>query len=341
MLFDTPVYFAFLLLVVLVYWCLKRRSQNLFLLFASYFFYAWWDWRFVGLLMGSTLVDFFVAKAIERAGRSKSRKPLLLLSLAVNLGILAIFKYFNFFVDSAVSALSHLGLQDVAAPAVKVILPLGISFYTFQEIAYVVDVYHRKGCAFCDRLRTLCESVPAPDFRSNSTPTSPARSGAERWYAQSVRFFDGIMLIVFGLFRKCVIADNFATVANAAFRGELGHGFGASALASVAFAFRIYGDFSGYTDLARGSAKLLGFEFMVNFRQPYLAASLRDFWRRWHISLSTWLRDYLYVPLGGNSGGRLQTTRNLMTTMLLGGLWHGANWTFLVWGGDSRSSTCH
>jgi alginate O-acetyltransferase complex protein AlgI len=336
MLFDTPVYFCFLTLVVLVYWWLgKRRQQNVLLLLVSYFFYGWWDWRFVGLMFASTLIDFCVAQAIAAADAQRRRRQLLVLSLIVNLGILATFKYFNFFVQSLVDAANAVGLHDVPLPLFRLILPLGISFYTFQEIAYVVDVYWRKQTparSFVDYalfVSLFPHLISGPIQRPHhllGQVQNPRR------FQRNV-FFDGLMLIALGLFRKCVIADNFATLANAAFRGQLGSGWGASVIGAVSFAFQIYGDFSGYTDLARGSAKLLGFEFMVNFRRPYLAATLRDFWRRWHISLSSWLRDYLYIPLGGNLGGRLKTMRNLMITMLLGGLWHGANWTFLVWGG--------
>ncbi|MFZ0593471.1 MAG: MBOAT family O-acyltransferase, partial [Bryobacteraceae bacterium] len=208
-------------------------------------------------------------------------------------------------------------------------------FYTFQEIAYIVDVYKGKqepARSFADYalfVSLFPHLIAGPIQRPHHLLEQVRRP---RRFDRTM-FFDGMMLIAFGLFRKCVIADNCATLANAAFRGSLGYGFLPSFIAAFAFAFQIYGDFSGYTDIARGSAKLMGFEFVVNFRQPYLAASVRDFWRRWHISLSTWLRDYLYIPLGGNRGGRVRTLVNLLVTMLLGGLWHGANWTFIVWGG--------
>jgi len=335
MLFDTPVYFGFLLLVVLVYWRLHRRGQNFMLLAASYFFYGWWDWRFLALILGSTAMDYLIAQAIGRAADGERRRRLLILSLSANLGLLGLFKYFGFFVQSLMSAAATLGLRDLPVPVFQVVLPLGISFYTFQEIAYVVDVYKGKQApahSFVDYalfVSLFPHLISGPIQR----PHHLLGQVQNPRHFDRTQFFDGLMLIALGLFRKCVIADNFAPMANAAFRGELGSSFAASMIGAVSFAFQIYGDFSGYTDLARGSAKLLGFEFMVNFRRPYLAASLRDFWRRWHISLSSWLRDYLYIPLGGNAGSRLQTMRNLMLTMLLGGLWHGANWTFLVWGG--------
>jgi alginate O-acetyltransferase complex protein AlgI len=335
MLFNTPIYFCFLALVVIVYWQLNRNRQNVFLLLVSYFFYGWWDWRFIALMLASTTIDFLIAQAIADAKGQHRRKQLLTLSLVVNLGILATFKYFNFFVQSFLDAATAFGIHDVPQPLFRLVLPLGISFYTFQEIAYVVDVYRGKQTparSFVDYalfVSLFPHLISGPIQRPHHLLGQVQN---ERCLDRTV-FFDGLMLIAFGLFRKCVVADNFATLANAAFRGELGSGCMASLIGAVSFAFQIYADFTGYTDLARGSAKLIGFEFMINFRQPYLAESLREFWKRWHISLSTWLRDYLYIPLGGNIGGRLQTMRNLIVTMLLGGLWHGANWTFLVWGG--------
>ncbi|MGA8594807.1 MAG: MBOAT family O-acyltransferase [Bryobacteraceae bacterium] len=335
MLFDTPVYFCFLSVIVAVYWRLGWRSQNRFLLAASYFFYGWWDWRFLGLMIVSTTVDFWAGRKIGESAEHSARKRWLIVSLSVNLGFLGVFKYLGFFVQSFKNAAEMLGLHGLPLPLIQLILPAGISFYTFQEIAYIVDVYKGKqepARSFADYalfVSLFPHLIAGPIQRPHHLLEQVRRP---RRFDRTM-FFDGMMLIAFGLFRKCVIADNCATLANAAFRGRLGYGFLPSFIAAFAFAFQIYGDFSGYTDIARGSAKLMGFEFVVNFRQPYLAASVRDFWRRWHISLSTWLRDYLYIPLGGNRGGRVHTLLNLLVTMLLGGLWHGANWTFIVWGG--------
>src|SRR5215469_15435482 len=335
MLFDSPVFFVFLILVVIVYWRLDFKRQNLFLLAASYFFYGWWDWRFLLLMIGSTTIDYFIAHAIARASNKSRRKQLLILSLVINFGILGIFKYFNFFVGSFAAAVHSLTGTELPVSVLRIILPPGISFYTFQEIAYIVDVYHRK-------------IEPADSFIQYSLFISLfphliagpiQRPGHLLPQVQKPRYFDGdraldgMLLVAEGLFRKCVIADNCALIANAAFGGKFGPpDIPVVLLGTYAFAWQIYGDFSGYSDIARGAAQILGFHFMVNFRQPYFAQSLQEFWRRWHISLSTWLRDYLYISLGGNRKGENRTMSNLLTTMLLGGLWHGANWTFVVWG---------
>ncbi len=335
MLFDTPVYILFLTLVVIAYWRLERRRQNQMLLVASYFFYGWWDWRFLTLILISTLVDFYCSRTIASSANPVRRRALLILSVSLNLSFLGFFKYYNFFADSLISSFGLIGVQ-VSAPMLHIILPPGISFYTFQALAYIVDVYFGKlepADSLLDYALFIClfpHLIAGPIQRpSHLLP----QTQKQRTY-DSARFFDGLQLIVLGLFRKCVIADNCALIANAAFGGQMGPpSIPVLALGTYAFAWQIYGDFSGYSDMARGSAQLLGFHFMVNFRQPYLAASLQDFWRRWHISLSTWLRDYLYIPLGGNRQGEKRTYRNLMLTMLIGGLWHGSNWTFVVWGG--------
>ena len=335
MLFDTPVYFVFLSLIVLVYWRLNWRRQNKLLLAASYFFYGWWDWRFLLLMIASTTIDFIIAKKIEDAQNPATRKLLLIASLVVNFSILGFFKYFNFFLDSTARALDVLGVHNIPRGMLGIILPPGISFYTFQEVAYIVDVYAKKIKAsknFVDYglfISLFPHLIAGPIQR----PSHLLPQVQKPRIFQASAFQDGCMLILMGLFRKCVIADNCAHLANAAFSGKLGSDGWSVLIGAYAFAWQIYGDFSGYSDLARGSAQLLGFHFMVNFRQPYLAVSLQDFWRRWHISLSTWLRDYLYIPLGGNRLGEAMTYRNLLLTMLLGGLWHGANWTFVIWGG--------
>jgi alginate O-acetyltransferase complex protein AlgI len=334
--FDTPIYVVFLALVVLLYWRLPWRRQNLLLLGASYVFYGWWDPRFLGLIGVSTIVDFYCAKAIARFEDAPRRRALLTLSLVINIGFLAVFKYFNFFMDSFAATLQTMGFHQTPVAVLRILLPPGISFYTFQEVAYIVDVYRRKlepSDSLVDYavfISLFPHLIAGPIQRpSHLLPQvqAPRRFDGER-------FFNGLLLILSGLVRKTVIADNCALLADAAFSGRLGAAnLAVVAIGTYAFAWQIYGDFSGYSDIARGSAQLLGFHFMVNFRQPYLATSLQDFWRRWHISLSTWLRDYLYIPLGGSRDGEGRTYRNLMLTMLLGGLWHGANWTFVVWGG--------
>ncbi|HEY7212349.1 MAG TPA: MBOAT family O-acyltransferase [Bryobacteraceae bacterium] len=332
--FDSPAFFVFLLFVVVAYWLLKRRSQNVLLVLASYFFYGWWDWRFLGLILLSTVVDFFCARTIARSSDARKRKLLLAVSVVLNLGFLGFFKYFNFFADSLAHSLTAVGLP-VNYTLLRILLPPGISFYTFQALAYIVDVYFRKlepADSLLDYalfINFFPHLIAGPIQRPSHL--LPQVQTARRFDAR--QFSDGILLILTGLFRKCVIADNCALLANAAFNGKMGQpNLPIVALGTYAFAWQIYGDFSGYSDIARGAAKLMGFEFMVNFRQPYLASSLQDFWRRWHISLSTWLRDYLYIPLGGSRHGEKRTHRNLLITMLLGGLWHGANWTFVIWG---------
>ena len=336
MLFDSAAYILFLILVVLIYWRLPFRKQNYMLLAASYFFYGWWDWRFLFLMAGSTLVDYLVARKIASASDERTRRYLLYFSLILNFSFLGVFKYFNFFVDSGAHLAALLGLKQIPVGVWRILLPPGISFYTFQEVAYIVDVYHRK----VEPAKSLVDYalfislfphlIAGPIQRPSHLLPQVQKERA--W--DPTKAFDGLILILEGLFRKIVIADNCALIANAIFAGSFGGPNTMTVLlGTYAFAWQIYGDFSGYSRIARGSAQLLGFHFMVNFRQPYLAQSLQDFWRRWHISLSTWLRDYLYIPLGGNRLGKVRTYINLMLTMLLGGLWHGANWTFVVWGG--------
>ena len=335
MLFDTPVYAVFLTIIVLAYWALRqRRRQNVLLLVASYFFYGWWDWRFLILILISTVVDYLCARSIAASENPTKRRLLLCLSLTLNVTFLGFFKYYDFFIGSFAAAAGAAGFH-VPLKILGIILPPGISFYTFQELAYIVDVYQRKlepaeSLVDYALFITLFPHLIAGPIQRPSH-LLPQVQNPRRFDASS--FFDGIMLILSGLFRKAVVADNCALLANAAFSGKLGApSLPVLLIGTYAFAWQIYGDFSGYSDMARGSAQLLGFHFMVNFRQPYLSRSIQEFWRRWHISLSTWLRDYLYIPLGGNRDGEKKTYRNLITTMLLGGLWHGANWTFVVWG---------
>src|SRR6201997_122770 len=334
MLFDTPIFILFLCVVALCYWRLGFRNQNRFLLAASYLFYGWWDWRFLCLMIGSTVIDYFIAIKIAEAKDPRVRKSLLTLSLVINFSILGFFKYFNFFADSLGHVLAGVGIK-ASLPVLLIILPPGISFYTFQEVAYIVDVYSGKlpaSRSFLDYglfISLFPHLIAGPIQRPAHLLPQVQR---DRKFDET-QFFDGVLLILSGLFRKCVIADNCALLANAVFNGQFGRpNLFTVLIGTYAFAWQIYGDFSGYSDIARGSANLLGFHFMVNFRQPYLATSLQDFWRRWHISLSTWLRDYLYIRLGGNAHGRGRTYRNLLLTMLLGGLWHGANWTFVIRG---------
>ena len=334
MFFDSPIYFVFLVPVVLAYWRLTHRGQNVLLLLASYFFYGWWDWRFLALMVGTTVADFLIAEKIAASGTPTNRKRWLVVSLVLNCVVLGFFKYFNFFVGSFSTALDTMGIH-VPVPVLHILLPPGISFYTFQEVAYVMDVYRGKlqpARSFADFslfVSLFPQLIAGPIERGERLLPQVEKSRT----LDADRFFDGMMLILSGLLRKCVVADNCALLANAAFGGQLGPpDFWIVLIGTYAFAWQVYGDFSGYSDMARGSAQLLGFRLMVNFRQPFLAQRMQEFWRRWHISLSTWLRDYLYFPLGGSSRDKRKTCRNLMITMMLAGLWHGAAWTYVVFG---------
>jgi D-alanyl-lipoteichoic acid acyltransferase DltB (MBOAT superfamily) len=335
MLFDSPAFIAFLIPVVFIFWRLNHRAQNVFLLLASYFFYGWWDWRFLALMIGSTTVDFLIAQKIVHGKQNPHRRKWFIFSLVLNFTILGIFKYFDFFAGSFVGMLNNLGLHDIPLPLIRIILPPGISFYTFQEVAYIVDVY--KGRIAASRsffeyglfISFFAHLIAGPIQRPGHLLPQVQR---ERTF-DADRFFDGLMLIFSGMIRKCIVADNCALLVNAAFGGQLGPpNLWVVLLGSYGFAWQVYGDFSGYSDIARGCAQLLGFHFMVNFRQPFLAHRLQDFWRRWHISLSTWLRDYLYIPMGGSRVGEWKTVKNLFVTMVLAGLWHGANWTYVIFG---------
>jgi alginate O-acetyltransferase complex protein AlgI len=339
MLFNSFEFALFLPLVVGLYWLLSHRGQNRLLLGASYFFYGVWDWRFLGLIALSTLVDFVAGRRIgglTQQGATpesiKWRKLWVLLSVTVNLSVLACFKYFNFFIDSLGSLLAVWGLS-VDLPVLAIVLPVGISFYTFQTISYSVDVYRGQVqpaenlLDFALFVSFFPQLVAGPIERAKVLLPQVLSPRVFSWST----FGDGIALIFWGLFMKVFVADNLALIVDRQFSDPNVSGFGAL-VGVYAFAFQIYGDFAGYSKVARGCAMLLGFRLMVNFRHPYISADPSEFWRRWHISLSTWLRDYLYIPLGGNRGGSGATYRNLATTMLLGGLWHGASWLFVLWG---------
>lgn len=334
MLFNSWVFAIFLPLVLLGYYALDRRRQNLYLIAASYFFYGWWDWRFCSLLLISTIVDYAVARGMAGTTSTTRRKLYLLASCVTNLGILGFFKYFNFFVDSADYLLRMVGLQP-DMPTLHVILPVGISFYTFQTMSYTIDVYRGKIAP----TRNLAEFALYVSFFPQlvAGPIERATRLLPQIQRQRVVTYDhlstGTFLILLGLFRKVAIADGVAPLVNQLFANPDAAGSWQLLIGLYLFSLQIYGDFAGYSDIARGTARLLGFELMENFQHPYFSTSITEFWRRWHVSLSSWLRDYLYIPLGGNRFGTFMTYRNLMLTMLLGGLWHGAAWTFVVWGG--------
>ena len=336
MLFNSFLFVGFLVAFFPVYFALARRTrqQNAWLLLASYVFYGNWDLRFLLLLMFSTVVDFLIAKSIANTEAVSGRKRLLLLSLAVNFGVLGFFKYFNFFQDNFAAVLHVFGV-GVTPFELKVLLPVGVSFYTFQSIGYIIDVYRGRTAPITNLADYALFVAFFPQLMAGPIERAghlmPQILGPRRTTSDHVSA--GMTLILWGYFKKIVIADNVATIANQVFDGYQGYQGLDLVIGALAFTLQIYGDFSGYSDIARGIAKLMGFDLAVNFRLPYMAGSPSEFWQRWHISLSSWLRDYLYISLGGNRNGEWQTLRNLMLTMLLGGLWHGAAWNFVVWGG--------
>jgi len=335
-LFNSWVFVGFFALVYTAYLLLqgRLRAQNLLLLVAGWTFYGYWDWRFLSLLIFSTCLDYALAFGIERTDRDMVRKRLLAVSLVSSLTILGFFKYFNFFTESAIALLRTVGFEP-SFVTLKIILPLGISFYTFQTMSYTVDVYRRKLRAtrnFVNFAVFVCffpHLVAGPIQRA--VGLLPQVEAPRRISLSQVNAALGLLL--WGYVKKVAIADNVAPLADRIFDHYTQYQGFDVVLGIVAFTIQIYCDFSGYSDIARGLAKLLGFELMVNFHFPYLALTPSDFWGRWHIALSTWLREYLYIPLGGNRRGRVKTYRNLLVTMLLGGLWHGAAWNYVLWGG--------
>jgi alginate O-acetyltransferase complex protein AlgI len=333
--FNTYAFALFFAALLPSYWLLRkwRPAQNVLLLAAGYYFYACWNPKFLSLLILSTVVDHACGLWLARVESPRARKSILALSVVLNLGMLGLFKYFNFFADSLHVLLASAGVP-IPLRHLHVLLPIGISFYTFQSMSYVIDVYRgeikptRNLVQFATFVSFFPHLVAGPIMR----PATMLPQVASRRRFDVHQFYDGWYLIFWGLLKKVVVADNLALIVNDLFGRWATLDGGLALLAVYAFAFQIYGDFSGYTDIARGAAKCMGFEIPLNFNLPYFATSPKDFWSRWHISLSAWLRDYLYIPLGGSRGTRLLTYRNLMVTMALGGLWHGAAWTFVVWG---------
>ena len=333
MVFNSLHFLWFFLAVYLLYRLLPHRGQNWLLLVASYYFYAAWDWRFLSLLAASTVVDYTAARLIETSESPRRRKLLLSVSLGFNLTLLGFFKYFNFFSDSLRVLLAGIGWQ-MDFVTLRVLLPVGISFYTFMTMSYVIDVYRReipatrKFVDFAVFVAFFPHLVAGPILRA--AKLLPQIELPRTISREQVR--DGLWLIAWGYFLKVFVADNLAPLTNAVFEPGAKHPGIDVWLGVYAFAFQIYGDFAGYSNIARGTSKLMGIELIENFRFPYFVRSPQAFWRHWHISLSTWLRDYLYIPLGGNRRGEAHTQRNLLITMVLGGLWHGAAWTFVLWG---------
>ena len=351
MLFNSLEFLLFLPVVFALYWMANRWTktsenltiQNTLLLLASYVFYGWWDWRFLSLIAFSTIVDWFVGLQIHQANeadnpsdllhRSRKARRWLTVSFVVNLGLLGYFKYANFFIENWVNAWATVGVTMHTA-SLQLILPVGISFYTFQTLSYSIDIYRRQ----LKPTRSILNFAAFVSFFPQLVAGPIERASALLPQIEKRRTFDldlavsGLRLIVLGMFKKVVVADNCAIFVNDIFNNFQDHSGPTLALSAICFAFQIYGDFSGYSYIAIGTARLFGLKLMTNFKMPYFSRDIAEFWRRWHISLSTWFRDYLYIPLGGSRGGKSVAVRNTFVIFLVSGFWHGANWTFVIWG---------
>ncbi|HEX6273804.1 MAG TPA: MBOAT family O-acyltransferase [Polyangiaceae bacterium] len=334
MIFTDFVFFFFFAVTAALYWALRsNRARKLWLLLASYFFYGYWDWRFLGLIFACTVLDYSVGLWLGSVENPRRRRVLIATSLCANLGLLGFFKYYNFFAASGAELFRRLGVP-VGQPTLEIVLPAGISFFTFQSMSYTIDVYRREleprksFLDFATFIAFFPQLVAGPIVRAK---TFLPQFDAPR-LLENVDARRAFVLFASGYFKKACIADNVAAVIDPVFLDPTAYAGADRLLAAVLYSVQIYCDFSGYTDMALATAALLGYELTKNFDAPYFARNLREFWQRWHISLSTWLRDYLYIPLGGNRGSAFRASRNLLLTMLLGGLWHGANWTFVLWG---------
>jgi len=336
MLFNSIAFLIFLPAAFFSYWFVFQkhlRLQNCFILAASYLFYGWWDWRFLALLIGCSAINYFAAKRLGRAGETLGRRFVFIGSCIVNIGMLGVCKYFNFFADNFIAAFGVLGLH-LAPRTLNIIVPVGISFYSLKAMGYTIDVFKRKLeptsdiVAFFSFVAFFPQLLAGPiDRAANLLPQFATKRTFE--YGKAV---DGMRQILWGFFKKIVIADNCAEYVNQIFASYRTFPASSLLLGAVYFSFQIYGDFSGYSDIAIGTCRLFGFSSVRNFNLPYFSRNIAEFWRRWHISLTSWLRDYLYVPLGGNRGRKYETIRNTFIVFLVCGLWHGANWTFVAWG---------
>lgn len=336
MLFNSFEFVIFFVIVFFIYYKTydRLRFQNALLLVASYIFYGWWDWRFLSLIIISSISDFFIGRAIHHNNNKKHRKQLLILSLLINLGILGFFKYYNFFVQSFTDFLAFFGFESNPV-FLNIVLPVGISFYTFQTMSYTIDIYRGKMKSTDNLLEFMTfvsffpQLVAGPIERASHLLP---QFGKKRSF-DIFEFKEGTKQAFWGLFKKIVIADNCAFYANQIFENSDSYPGSVLVIGVVLFAFQIYGDFSGYSDIAIGIARMMGIDLMQNFKSPYLAENIQDFWRRWHISLSTWFRDYVYIPLGGSKvDSSLRRSMNIIITFTVSGFWHGANWTFIIWG---------
>lgn len=333
MLFNSFAFLVFLPIFMLGYWSTRGRARLWVMFAGSLVFYGWWDWRFIFLLLISAIVDYTIGIVMENETDARRRKRLIVMSIAVNLGFLGFFKYFNFFVDSAARLSTSLGL-NVTYDALNIVLPVGISFYVFKTMSYTIDVYRGTQKAERDLLKFATfvvffpELVAGPIVRASLMLPQLKNDHPFRYE----RMVSGLTLIAAGYVRKVVVADSIARLVDVRFAAPEAQTPLSLLIGVYLYAFQIYCDFSGYSNIAIGLARIFGFDFGINFDRPYFSRGFSEFWTRWHISLSSWLRDYLYIPLGGSRGGTWFTYRNLLLTMLLGGLWHGANWTFVIWG---------
>jgi alginate O-acetyltransferase complex protein AlgI len=336
MLFNSIDFAIFLPIIFFLYWFVTDKNlklQNFLIVVASYIFYGWWDWRFLSLILFSTIIDYTVGLKLSNVENTFKRKILLWISILVNLGFLGFFKYYNFFLDNFVTAFSFFG-NEIKTNSLNIILPVGISFYTFQTLSYTIDVYKRKLQPTKDFIAFSAFVSFFPQLVAG--PIERATNLLPQFYKKRTFDYnkgtDGLRQILWGLFKKMVIADNSAQIANEIFNNSGDYSGSTLIIGAVFFAFQIYGDFSGYSDIAIGTARLFGINLMQNFAFPYFSRDIAEFWRRWNISLSTWFRDYLYYPLGGSRGGTWMKIRNTFAIFLVSGFWHGANWTFIVWG---------
>lgn len=337
MLFNSLDFAIFLPILFLLYWFVVNKNlkyQNLLLIVASYIFYGWWDWRFISLIFLSSIADYIVGLNMINQNNQKRRKFLLFISLFINISLLGFFKYFNFFIESFTDAFTLLG-QPINIRSLNIILPVGISFYTFQTLSYTIDVYKKKlrptnsPIEFFAFVSFFPQLVAGPIERAVNLLPQFSKKRIFSYHASC----DGLRQILWGLFKKVIIADNCAEYANLIFNNSSEYSGSTLLLGALAFTFQIYGDFSGYSDIAIGTARLFGFNLMKNFSFPYFSRDIAEFWRRWHISLSTWFRDYLYIPLGGSRISTFGQVRNIIIIFIVSGFWHGANWTFICWGG--------
>ncbi|WP_179338829.1 MBOAT family O-acyltransferase [Winogradskyella ludwigii] len=337
MLFNSLEFFVFLPIVFILYWFVlgkKLKLQNLLIVIASYVFYGWWDWRFLSLIIFSSFVDYGIGVLLSKETKQHKRKILLWTSICINIGFLGFFKYYNFFIESFVDSFSFFG-SELSINTLNIVLPVGISFYTFQTLSYTIDVYNKRLeptndiVAFFAFVSFFPQLVAGPIERAtNLLPQFYKKR--EFHYANAV---DGMRQVIWGLFKKVVIADNCAKYANIIFNNSDDYSGSTLLLGAFLFAFQIYGDFSGYSDIAIGISRFFGFNLKQNFAFPYFSRDIAEFWRRWHMSLSTWFRDYIYIPLGGSRGSLNKKIRNVFIIFLVSGFWHGANWTFIIWGG--------